>query len=150
MHRATAMHNTLCYRCAIQRLQCKFHTDCYHHPSHCFGALCVLLHATLKQCVLAFCFVHKTEIVQSKYINCCLVTTQDLVFSVYDLSPCTVISHSSIHTFSQHGATALMIASSKGYSSMVRKLLQAGATVNTTNMVCKQVLEVTYPCALCM
>jgi len=31
------------------------------------------------------------------------------------------------------GATALMVASFKGHSSVVRKLLQAGATVNTAN-----------------
>ena len=90
---------------------------------------------------------------QSKYTNCVLVTAQDLVFSVYDLSPCTVIRHLSLHTSSQDkgGTTALMIATFRGHSNVVRKLLQAGATVNTTTMVCRPVLEVThasYPCAL--
>jgi len=36
-------------------------------------------------------------------------------------------------TSSQNGDTAMMTASSSGHSSVVRKLLQAGATVNTTN-----------------
>ena len=46
-----------------------------------------------------------------------------------------------------------MIASSKGHSSVVRKLLQAGATVDATNKVCKWTLGAThalYPCAFCM
>ena len=96
--------------------------------------------ATLEQCVLVF--VHKTEILQLKCTNCLLVTTQDLVFSVYNLSPCTVIRHPSLHTSSQDmsGITALMIASFRGHSNVVRKLLQAGATVNTTSMVRMQVL----------
>ena len=49
-------------------------------------------------------------------------------------SPCELIWHPS-STLSQDGDTALMIASSKGHSSVVRKLLQAGATVNTANKV---------------
>ena len=67
--------------------------------------------------------------------NCCFVRTQDLVFSVYNLSPCTVIRHPSLHTSSQGGVIAPMIVSSKGHSSVVRKLLQAGSTVDTTNWV---------------
>ena len=42
---------------------------------------------------------------------------------------------SSFTTSSQDGDTALMIASSNGHSGVVRKLLQAGATVNTTDNV---------------
>ena len=125
-----------CARCAMQSV-C-VHTDCYHDPWHI-----VLVHlmyyctATLKWCVFSFCGQDCNEILQSKYPNCCLATTQHLVFSVYDLSPCTVIRYSSLHTSSQDrsGTTALMIASFKGHSSVVRKLLQAGATVNTTNWV---------------
>ena len=37
-----------------------------------------------------------------------------------------------------------MIASTKGHSSVVRKLLQAGATVNTTNNVSNSLLEMTH------
>jgi len=84
-------------------------------------------------------FVLKTEILQSKYH---LVATQGLVFSVYDLSPCTVIRYSSLHTSQDRGvATALMIASFKGHSSVVRKLLQAQATVNATNEVQKVIVR---------
>ena len=60
----------------------------------------------------------------------------------------------SLHTLQDSGGTtALMIASFRGHSNVVRKLLQAGATVNTTYMVCRPMLDVThasYPCALCM
>ena len=52
-----------------------------------------------------------------------------------------LVPHGHPSTFSQDGDTALMIASSKGYSTIMRKLLQAGATVNTTNMVYKWMLE---------
>ena len=56
-----------------------------------------------------------------------------IVAYVYYLSPHILIGHFS--TSSQNGDAALITASSKGHSSAVRKLLQAGATVNTTNKV---------------
>ena len=51
----------------------------------------------------------------------------------------------SLHTSQDRGGTtALMIASFRCHSNVVRKLLQAGATVNTTNRVCRPVLDVTH------
>ena len=90
------------------------------------------MHSKNKVCSV---FVHKTEILQLKYTNFCLVTTLDVLFSVYDLSPCTVIRLASLHTSSQDGDTALMIASFKGHSGVMRKLLHAQATVNATKEV---------------
>ena len=41
----------------------------------------------------------------------------------------------SLHHISQDGVTALMVASGHGHPSVVRMLLKAGATVNTTSQV---------------
>jgi len=67
-----------------------------------------------------------------KDTNCGLVT-----FSLYELSPMYTNKTTSFTASSQDGDTALMIASSKGHSGVVKKLLQAGATVNTTDNVSK-------------
>ena len=64
------------------------------------------------------------------------------VFLYVTCPPCELIWHPS-SSVSQSVTTTLMIASSKGHSGMVRKLLQAGATVNTANKVCRQMLKVT-------
>jgi len=58
------------------------------------------------------------------------------IFCMWLGFPCELIWHPS-STVSQDGDTALMIASSKGHTGIVRKLLQEGATVNTANEVCK-------------
>ena len=68
---------------------------------------------------------------QYQYMAETIVTL--IVAYVYHLSPHILIGHFS--TSSQNGDTALITASSKGHSSVVRKLLQAGATVNTANKV---------------
>ena len=45
----------------------------------------------------------------------------------------SVVSY--LHLISQDGVTALMVASGHGHPSVVRTLLKAGATVNTTGQV---------------
>jgi len=55
------------------------------------------------------------------------------VFSVRDLPMWSNVHPSS--TVSQDGDTALMIAASNGHSSVVKKFLHAGVTVNTTKKV---------------
>jgi len=54
-----------------------------------------------------------------------------LLTSTDDLAPCKHLPSTSL----QLGNTALITASSEGYSSVVRKLLHARAAVNTTNNV---------------